>query len=319
LKIKFKIIIIAILVPIIIYFWPAILGGNTEFLIVQGNSMLPTILPGSFIIAQKQPSYEIDDIVGFVLKERGPQRVVVHRIITEDERGFRMQGDNNPKGDIGFYSNQEILGKVAFVVPYLGDAIGLARNPIVLIVSAVGLTALQMEQKRRKKIKERIRRIKYGLPKIDTEEEKLALKPKKPEYTLFYGALAFNILVYVLIQIQLLLEIPPQGDMLTGFLFRSLESSFASTVIMGFYFVMMFIVYFVAKFFERRHMRPKRRRPKKSAIIDMLFGKGSNPIHSGFQFIWLIFILLSAFHVSTIVPDLVYIWTCDPTVDLDCR
>jgi len=319
LKLKIKIIIIAILVPFIIYLWPTVLGGNTEFLIVQGESMLPTIVPGSFIIAQKQPSYEVDDVVGFVLKVSGSQTIVVHRIISEDDRGFRMQGDNNPKVDIGFYSSEEILGKVAFVAPYVGDLISLARNPVVLIISAVAVTGIQMELKRRKKNKERMRRIRYGLPKIDPKLDELALKPKKPEYTLFYGAIAFNVFTYVIVQIALSLGIPIRGDMLTGFLFKSLEPSFASTVVMGFYFVLIFVVYVVAKIFERRHMRPKRKRSKSSAAIEMLFGKGGNPIHSGFQFIWLIFVLLSAFHLSTIGPDIHYILTCDPAVDLDCR
>jgi len=319
LKLRSKIIIIAILIPIIIYFWPVVLGGNTEFLIVQGESMLPTILPGSFVIAQKQPSYEIGDVVGFVIKQSGPQRIVVHRIISEDDRGFGMQGDNNEKRDSGFYRNENILGEVAFIIPYLGDAISLARNPVALIISAVAITGIQMEVKRRKKNKEKMRRIRYGLPKIDPLQDELALKPKKPDYTLFYGALGFNVFAYVMVQISLVFGVTPRGDILTGFLFRSLEASFASTVIMGFYFVLLFVVYIVAKIFERRHMRPKRRRQKSSAIIEMLFGKGSNPIHSGFQFIWLIFILLSAFHVSTIGPDLFYVLTCDPAVDLDCK
>ena len=42
------------IIPIIIYLWPAALGGSTEFLLVQGNSMLGTIESGSFVITREK-------------------------------------------------------------------------------------------------------------------------------------------------------------------------------------------------------------------------------------------------------------------------
>jgi len=102
-----KIIIIAIMIPIFIYFWPSVLGGDAEILIVQGKSMLPTIQPGSLVVTKQAPSYEIDDIVSFTLKEGGAQRVIVHRIIDQVEGDFIIKGDNNPKKDVGTYSEEE--------------------------------------------------------------------------------------------------------------------------------------------------------------------------------------------------------------------
>ena len=128
------------------FFWPAALGGDTEFLIVQGKSMLPTILPGSFVVTKTAPSYEIGDIVSFPLTTARITNIVVHRIIAEGENGFIIKGDNNEKADRGQYTDEDILGKVVFATPYVGDALGLARNPIALVISAVAVVLLQMGQ-----------------------------------------------------------------------------------------------------------------------------------------------------------------------------
>jgi len=65
-----KISLVIVSIPILIYFWPMALGGDSEVLIVQGPSMLPTILPGSLILTKAVPEYQVDDIVSFNLIEK---------------------------------------------------------------------------------------------------------------------------------------------------------------------------------------------------------------------------------------------------------
>lgn len=111
MKKKFKIILVIALIPLAIYLWPTALGGDTEALFVYGPSMLPTILPGSFLITKTQPQYQIDDIVSFTFIEKISEfafgqdikRIVVHRIIDETEKGFVIKGDNNRNKDSGFH------------------------------------------------------------------------------------------------------------------------------------------------------------------------------------------------------------------------
>ena len=91
------------MIPLAIFLWPSFLGGGTDFLIVDGNSMLPTILPGSFIITKQESSYNVDDIVAFYLRGGNLQKIVVHRIIDDTEYGFKIQGDNNKDPDPGFF------------------------------------------------------------------------------------------------------------------------------------------------------------------------------------------------------------------------
>ena len=99
---RLKIISLVIIIPLVIFLWPSAVGGKTDFFIVQGQSMLPTILPGSFIITQADPTYEVDDIVAFNFSQEGVSQRVVHRIIEYDpeDQDFIMQGDNNPKPDL---------------------------------------------------------------------------------------------------------------------------------------------------------------------------------------------------------------------------
>jgi len=301
LNIRLKLILIAISIPFIFYFWPTALGGETTVLIVQGNSMLPTILPGSMVVAKEAPSYGLDDIVAYQWKQGSATKNIVHRIIDETDKGFVIKGDNNRKKDPGFYSEDDMLGTVLFATPYVGDLLGLLRNPVVLVLSGVVLAAIQMQQKRRKKKKEKLRRIRIGIPKPDTLPKQKS--PKKPDYTLFFAALAFNVLTFITIQFSITSNIRPIGDILTGFLFKILESSFASTIIFALYFLFIFGLYFIAKLYEAKSYKTKTRSRKKSNL-QLLIGKESNPVLALASFLWILFILMSLFHLMSIAKDL---------------
>jgi len=307
-----------IMIPIFLFFWPSALGGDTEFLMVRGDSMLPTILSGSFIITKQAPSYEVDDIVSFALTEEGFTTVVVHRIIAEDDRGFTIQGDNNPKKDRGYYSEDDILGKVVFATPYVGDLLGLARNPIVLVFSAVAIIFVQMEQKRRRKRKEKLRRIRLGLPKPNPilEED---TKPKKPDYTLFGAALGFNVLTFIMALVLSDYGGSPDGDTVTGFLYNILNETFAIIVIFGLYLAFILGIYFLAKRYEKKFFKRKIKQSKKKSTTQLLLGKNAIPMVYVAQFLWMMFILLSIFNLISLSQDLLFWMNCNPETNLDCR
>src|SRR3990172_9830433 len=92
LKRIFKMIFVIVLIPFVVYFWPSALGGTAEFLIVQGNSMLPTILPGSLVITKQAESYHIDEIVAYDEGEDFRHKIVVHRILDITDDGFLIKG-----------------------------------------------------------------------------------------------------------------------------------------------------------------------------------------------------------------------------------
>jgi len=304
------------------------LGGDSEVLIVQGPSMLPTIFPGSLVITKATPTYQVDDIVSFNLKEDvsdffgGPSinRIVVHRIVDETDEGFVIQGDNNPRKDPGFPTADQIRGKVILVIPFVGEMFELLRNPIVLIATSVIAFVIQQGQKRRKKRKEKLRRIRLGLPPKFNED--LEKKPKKPDYSLFYTAFSFNILIFVIIQYSIVHEMLPlreMGDMVTGFLFRMYTASFASTLSFGIYFVFIVGLYFLTKVYEgRKNKKSKRHSKLKSGkTLELVLGKNFNPVLSISQIMWLLFILLSMFHLLAISGSLIEaVEPCDPTREI---
>jgi len=296
------------MIPLSIYLWPTALGGSTDFLLVQGQSMLPNILPGSFVITKLESSYEVGDVVSFAMEQGSAKKIVVHRIIDENENGFIMQGDNNPTRDAGVYPTEKILGKLVVAIPYLGDLLGTLRNPVMLVVIAFIMAIIQMEQKRRRQKKEKLRRIQLGITK-QQEIEKSGKTPqkklKKPDFTLFYAALFFDILIYILMHVGLASGIRVQGDALTGFLFTIFEPSFASTVAFAIYFFMIMGIFFMAKVYGIKIETAK----KSEKGVQMKMIKKSNTIFTVAQLLWLMYILLGLFHLLALGADIMPILT----------
>ncbi len=276
--------------------------------------MLPTIQPGSLVIAQAQLEYQIDDIVAFAQREGSAQRIVVHRIIDETERGFIIKGDNNPKKDPGYHTSDIILGKVVLAAPYVGDLLGAMRDPLVLIITGLVLAVFQMEQSRRKKKKEKLRRIRLGITKQTAsilEEGKK--KQKKPNYVLFFAAIGINIITYLAVMYSIASTgFRPGGDVVTGFLFNMFESTYANTISFAIYLVFIIGLYFLAKLYEVKAYRTKAYRSKTSSSrkmskMQLILGKDYNPMLAVASFLWLLFILMSMYHLMAITNDLISI------------
>ena len=301
----FQIILIIILIPFVLYFWPASFGGDTTIMMVQGQSMLPTILPGSLVVAKAAPEYFIGDIVAYEQSEGSGSKMIVHRIIDVTEQGFVIQGDNNPKKDAGYPTEDVILGKVLFSTPYVGDIISMFRNPLVLVVSAGVLFAIQIEQKRRKERKEKRRCLILGIPYIPPKLRNTPKKGKKPDYSMFYAAIFINILTYILIQISLGNGLRIEGDMITGFLYRGVVAGLASTLIMAFYFGIIFGLFFLAKSYEKKNSRTiSDNFTAYNQSQKLMQKRKSNPMLSVASTGWLLFIMMSLFHLMQLASNL---------------
>jgi len=303
------ILFLVILLPFAVFLWPTSYGGDTEFLIVNGNSMLPTIQGGSLVITKKQPAYQIDDIVSFTQKEGGAKKIIVHRIIGIAEQGFVIKGDNNPKKDSGFPTNEDIKGKVIFATPYFGELMLILRSPIYMVLSSVVIAGIQWKLKRRKMKKEKLRRIRLGLPNTINLSENAPKKPIKADYKPFFAAIIFNVITYVLVQVSLSYHLQPKGDIATGFLYRVFEPSFASTVSFGLYFLFIVGLYFSAKVYEAKLLKKVSITSKKPKSIGLLVGKNFNPVLLGTQFLLVLFIMMSLFHLFAIGGDLIEVVT----------
>jgi len=275
LKSKLKIVIGIALIPVIIYLWPSALGGNAEFLLVQGQSMLPTIEPGSFVIIKSKPTYEIGDVVSYSTEKYSDfgGRTIVHRIIKETNEGFIIKGDNNPKPDPGVIPPSAVRGEVVAFTPFLGYVLVLLRNPLVMGVLAVVMLMAQMKSKKKKKNQQ-------------IEIEKKPKKKKNQNYVLFLPALMITLFSYIIIQMSLDAGIrQPKADPFTSFLFSIGDPYIASTISFALYFLVIIGFYYWAKTSDTI----PRKELDSGAVLTL---KKINPVVSGARIVWLLFIIL---------------------------
>ena len=298
---RLKIISLVIIIPLVIFLWPSAVGGKTDFMIVQGQSMLPTILPGSFLIIQQEPPYEVDDVVAYTMVYERIGQIVVHRIIEYDpvDRNFIMQGDNNPKPDSGTYTQEDIIGEVKFVIPFIGDALTLMRNPAILVLLIVISAAWQMQQNKKKKRKERLQSLRRGLIQAPKTAPLAKKGPKKLDYILFFAAMAMNVLIFLATQISISSGVKPQGDALTGFLFNLFEPSIASTLTFFIYFMGIIGIYFVAKRYEIKTLVSQQRANRRGLVLKQ---KTSRMVIIA-QIFWTLFLLVGLLYIITIWGD----------------
>lgn len=290
MDIRIKFILILIAIPIFITLWPSFLGGDTDFMIVYGTSMLPTIEPGSMIITKAQESYQVDDIVSYTMKDaRGIDKNIVHRIIEENEYGYIIQGDNNPKVDRGPGPHKEVpldylTGNVIFATPYVGFALGFVKNPVMMAL--IGVVSLAFRASKKK-----------SNPKSSQDKN----KTKKLDFKFFYIAMAVNGIAYAFAQYSLSIGFSPTTDVLTNFfLSTSLVPTFALTFSAAIYFLFIFGIYYMAKTYKPK---PKST-GSQSRALRLLIEDQSNPMLVGAQLLWLLFILTLLLPMMNAIQEL---------------
>lgn len=114
---------------------PTWLGGPATFVLVRGDSMLPTYQNGDLLLALAQPGYSVGDAVAYRVpaSEVGAGHLVIHRIVEIQADGsFVFQGDNNPAVDPWRISSTDLAGHVAVRLPGVGKAMMLLLSPTIL-------------------------------------------------------------------------------------------------------------------------------------------------------------------------------------------
>lgn len=143
---KLKVILLLLLLPLVIYFWPVQLNGDTTYILLVGNSMYPVIESGTFVVLKQEQQYFLGDIIGFVNEDN---KNVVHRIVEQTDQGFITKGDNNRRNDPGVIPVNEVIGRTVFVIPYVGYTTLFLQTPIG--ISIFGIWALVMFSKKKNK------------------------------------------------------------------------------------------------------------------------------------------------------------------------
>jgi signal peptidase len=128
----------------------AVSGMYSPFMAVPSGSMQPVLNYGDLITVRRETAERIvvGDIIVFNVPspyDRLASSPTVHRVVEElvvdGKTLFRTKGDSNPDGDPWSVSAENVIGKYAGKVPYLGSAVLFLRGPIGL-ASITALIAL---------------------------------------------------------------------------------------------------------------------------------------------------------------------------------
>lgn len=118
-----------------LFFRPPLLGGETSYVIVSGDSMLPTLRSGDLVVARKRDDYAKGDILVYAVPkgEPGEGVLIIHRVVGGDARsGYVLRGDNRESDDPWRPNAGEVQGAAVFDVPKLGLVLGVIASPLGL-------------------------------------------------------------------------------------------------------------------------------------------------------------------------------------------
>jgi signal peptidase I len=134
-------------------FWPASLGGRTDYVVTHGTSMEPAFHTGDLAILHKAAAYRVGDVAAYhsdTLKV-----VVLHRITAIDALGrFSFKGDNNGWVDPDHPGKDKLLGRLWFRVPQGSRYLDAVHSPWALgilatLVIGMGSTKTRGRRSRR--------------------------------------------------------------------------------------------------------------------------------------------------------------------------
>lgn len=99
-------------------------GDGLRIVTITTGSMAPVIQPGSVVVSTSPGILKIGDIVNYkelnFLSHTETGRVITHRIIDRKANGYLTKGDSNRYPDPVLVEPKYILGKVTYIIPYLG-------------------------------------------------------------------------------------------------------------------------------------------------------------------------------------------------------
>ncbi len=148
---------IAIVVIAVIVIWiglQAAFGTQNPFYVVASGSMIPALEVYDIIVIQGHEPFEevlVGDIIVFD-RPSDHNRVIVHRvesILSEDPYTVRTQGDANPsfiRGTDYPITEEEYIGKVAYVIPQVGYITQILKPPMNYIIIAIVIGIMIIKQ-----------------------------------------------------------------------------------------------------------------------------------------------------------------------------
>jgi len=134
-------------------------GTQNPFYVVASGSMIPILQVYDVLIVQGHEPFE-DIAIGDIIVFNRPSdhnRVIVHRvasILDDDPKTIRTKGDANPASIPGTdfpITEEEYIGKVAYVLPQVGYVTQLLKPPINYVIIAIVIGIMVIKQVVKKK------------------------------------------------------------------------------------------------------------------------------------------------------------------------
>ena len=112
--------------------------GHRLYVIMSG-SMEPTIMTKQAIITKQIDEPQVGDVIAFGENDF----ITVHRVIKVHSEGgkklYQTKGDNNNAEDKELVKQEQIKGKVQFILPGVGETILFLQQHLILLVVAIGV------------------------------------------------------------------------------------------------------------------------------------------------------------------------------------
>ncbi len=119
---KNKIFIPPILLMVIAIFILVSGVGKLKMIAIASNSMNPTYYKGDAVIYSKEDASNI--VEGDILVFKSDNMIITHRVVdiikTGNKLQFKTKGDNNDSADAELVNEDNVYGKVKYVVKYIG-------------------------------------------------------------------------------------------------------------------------------------------------------------------------------------------------------
>ncbi len=144
------IIIVVIGVLIIWMGLRVVFGTENPFYVVSSGSMVPELQVFDVLVVQGNDPFESVKVGEIIVFNRpsGQDRVIVHRVTSitnEDPFTIRTKGDANPTSIPGTdfpITEEEYIGKVAYVIPQVGYVTRVLTPPINYIIIAIIISVM---------------------------------------------------------------------------------------------------------------------------------------------------------------------------------
>ena len=132
---------IVMLLGVVVYLWPASLGGRATIVFVTGSSMAPTLTSDDVVLAREHATYSVGDLVVFKVPEGDAAgKFIIHRIVGgSSSTGWVTRGDNRTTVDPWFLSDGDLVGRAerkAAVGPALRTTFRWVLAPLVWSMAA---------------------------------------------------------------------------------------------------------------------------------------------------------------------------------------